>query len=156
MAQYLKEINFNRKVYVVGSQALAHELELVGVRTTGVGPERIQGPLVTAVTSSAFLDPEVGAVAVGFDREWSYDKLVKATTYLANPDCLFLAACPDEKLVIQGTGLHLPAGGIMMKSLELCSNRPARVMGKPSLNLFYMLQARYNIQPQKTLIIGDT
>ncbi|KAK8742004.1 hypothetical protein OTU49_002052 [Cherax quadricarinatus] len=29
-------------------------------------------------------------------------------------------------------------------------------MGKPSLNMFYMLQARYGVQPEKTLIIGDT
>lgn len=54
------------------------------------------------------LDPEVGAVAVGFDREFSYDKLVRATTYLANPDCLFLATNTDEKYMVPGTQLYLP------------------------------------------------
>lgn len=44
----------------------------------------------------------------------------------------------------------------MVKAIEQSCERPARVMGKPSLNIFYMLQARYGVQPQKTLIIGDT
>lgn len=54
------------------------------------------------------LDPEVGAVAVGFDREFSYDKLVRAATYLTNPDCLFLATNTDEKYLVTGTPLYLP------------------------------------------------
>lgn len=60
------------------------------------------------MTSNSFLDPDVGAVAVGFDREFSYDKLLRATTYLANPECLFLATNPDEKVAIPGSRHHFP------------------------------------------------
>lgn len=72
-------------------------------------PERIGGSIYTALADGTLgLDPEVGAVAVGFDREFSYDKLVKASTYLTKPDCLFLATNTDEKYMVTGTQLHLP------------------------------------------------
>ncbi|XP_050717442.1 glycerol-3-phosphate phosphatase-like [Eriocheir sinensis] len=157
LAQYLKEINFRKKVYVVGAAAIAQEMQKAGIRCIGVGPERIGGSIYTALADGTLgLDPEVGAVAVGFDREFSYDKLVRATTYLANPDCLFLATNTDEKYMVTGTQLHLPAAGILVRAIEKATGRQAQVMGKPSPTVLYMLQARHGVQPQKTLVIGDT
>lgn len=36
-ATYLKEKKFNKKVYIVGTQGIAKELEAVGIRYTGLG-----------------------------------------------------------------------------------------------------------------------
>ncbi|XP_042220543.1 glycerol-3-phosphate phosphatase-like [Homarus americanus] len=157
LAQYLKEIDFRKKVYVVGAPGLAQEIQKVGIQCIGVGPEKVEGSLYNAVAQGTLgLDPNVGAVAVGFDRDFNYDKLLRATSYLANPECLFLATNTDKKYVVTGTRHHLPAAGILVNAIENASSRPPRVMGKPSLNMLYMLQARYNVQPEKTLIIGDT
>ncbi|XP_066938564.1 glycerol-3-phosphate phosphatase-like isoform X1 [Macrobrachium rosenbergii] len=157
LAQYLKEIGFQKKVYVIGSPGLAEEMNKVGVRTTGVGPEKIEGSIYNAVNDGSLgLDTEVGAVAVGFDRDFNYDKMVRATSYLTDPECLFLATNTDEKYKVVGTRYHLPAAGILVACIEQCSDRPARIMGKPSMNIFYMLQARHGVQPEKTLVIGDT
>lgn len=157
VAQYLKEIGFNKKVYVVGAPGLAQEIQSVGIQCIGLGPEKIEGSIYNALARGTIgLDPRVGAVVVGFDQDFTYDKLVRATSYLANPECMFLATNMDEKYVVTGTRYHLPAAGILVSAIEKASNRPPRVMGKPSLNMFYMLQARYGVQPEKTLIIGDT
>ena len=37
LAQYLKEINFRKKVYVVGSAAIAQEMQDAGIRCIGIG-----------------------------------------------------------------------------------------------------------------------
>ncbi|MPC48631.1 Glycerol-3-phosphate phosphatase [Portunus trituberculatus] len=116
LAQYLKEINFQKKVYVVGAAAIAQELQDAGIRCIGVGPERIGGSIYAALAEGKLgLDPEVGAVAVGFDREFSYDKLVRAITYLANPECLFMATNTDEKYMVTGTPLYLPGEHVLTR-----------------------------------------
>lgn len=40
-------------------------------------------------------DPDIGAVIVGFDIDFSYPKLIKAATYAANSNVHFIGANPD-------------------------------------------------------------
>lgn len=66
-AQYLKQRNFNKKVYVVGSNGIGQELDAAGIRHYGIGPDVLNGPVLSLVTEK-YKDPEVGAVIVGFDE----------------------------------------------------------------------------------------
>ena len=66
-AQFLKQKNFNKKVYVIGSVGITKELDAVGIKSYGVGSDVLNAPLLSLMEEN-FKDPEVGAVVVGFDE----------------------------------------------------------------------------------------
>lgn len=88
------------KAYVLGSPALAAELEAVGVSSVGVGPEALQGENPSDWLAVP-LDPDVRAVVVGFDPHFSYMKLTKAVRYLQQPDCLLVGTNMDNRLPLE-------------------------------------------------------
>lgn len=88
------------KAYVLGSPALAAELEAVGVTSVGVGPEPLQGE-GPGDWLHAPLEPDVRAVVVGFDPHFSYMKLTKALRYLQQPGCLLVGTNMDNRLPLE-------------------------------------------------------
>lgn len=73
---------------------IAKELDKAGIPHTGLGPDPVEGQ----INYEAFKpDPDVGAVVVGFDEHFSYMKMLKAATYLNNPDVKFIGTNTDER-----------------------------------------------------------
>lgn len=88
------------KAYVLGSPALAAELEAVGVASVGVGPEPLRGDSPADWLAEP-LEADVGAVVVGFDPHFSYMKLTKAVRYLQQPGCLLVGTNMDNRLPLE-------------------------------------------------------
>lgn len=99
-AMYLKTVcKLEGKVYLIGSNAMEQELEAVGIRQTGAGPDLITGKQND--WANVPLDPEVKAVVVGFDEHFSYMKLNRALQYLTQQECLFVATNRDNRLPLE-------------------------------------------------------
>ncbi|XP_046394326.1 glycerol-3-phosphate phosphatase isoform X1 [Ischnura elegans] len=158
VATYLKEINFNKKVFLIGSEGLAKELDVAGIRYTGLGPDVM--PEVWSTLRSVegdienHLDGEVGAVVVGFDPHFSYPKLIKAASYLSNPDCLYIATNTDERFPVNSR-LVYPGTGSLVAAVTACSARSPLVLGKPNPYVADAIAKFHTLDPQRTLMIGD-
>ncbi|CAG9561255.1 unnamed protein product [Danaus chrysippus] len=151
VAHYLKGIGFRKKVYLIGSNGIGDELKAVGIRHIGVGPDQVKQDFKSM--NSSDLDPEVGAVVVGFDEHISYPKFMKAASYLANEQCLFVATNTDERFPKSSTVI-IPGTGTLVRAVETCSERKALVLGKPHDYVRKFLES-FGLDPARTLMIGD-
>lgn len=90
-AAYLRDVaRLRGKVYVIGCSGVMKELRDAGVP---VAEEEDAEPGASIYTCP--LDPDVNAVLVGYDENFTFMKLAKACCYLRNSECLFLATDPD-------------------------------------------------------------
>jgi 4-nitrophenyl phosphatase/phosphoglycolate phosphatase len=81
-AAYLDKANFKatgKKVYVIGEQGICDELDLIGV--PWLGAEQFKGQDADmSKCGTVEVDPDVGAVVVGFDRWFNYYKVRQMLT----------------------------------------------------------------------------
>ncbi|XP_055991224.1 glycerol-3-phosphate phosphatase [Sorex fumeus] len=141
------------RAYVLGSAALAAELEAVGIACLGVGPEPLQGDS-PAAWLAAPLEPGVRAVVVGFDPHFSYMKLTKAVRYLQQPDCLLVGTNLDNRLPLENGGF-IAGTGCLVRAVEMAAQRQADIIGKPSRFIFDCVSQEYGIDPARTVMVGD-
>lgn len=149
-AKYLEKRNFNKKVYCIGSSGIIEELDKVGIEHTDIGPDVITTNY-RDMLSDFTVDPNIGAVVVGFDEHFSFPKMMKAATYLKNPDVLFIGTNTDECFPSQ-KGV-VPGTGSIVKAVETCAERKPIVMGKPNPEICETLNDK--IIPERTLMVGD-
>lgn len=151
-AKYLENRQFDKKVYLVGSSGIAHELDKVGIKHNEPGPDVVTTNYLDIMNEYKF-DPEVGAVVVGFDEHFSFPKMMKAATYLNNPNVLFIATNTDERFPSK-IGI-VPGTGSIVSAVETCAERKPIIMGKPNPMICESLIVNEGIVPERTLMIGD-
>ncbi|XP_076749409.1 glycerol-3-phosphate phosphatase [Xylocopa sonorina] len=152
-AMYLKEKKFNKKAYVVGSIAIGKELENEGIQHCGIGPDVIKCDEVEMVKSFK-PDPEVGAVIVGFDIHFSFPKIMKAATYLRDPNVHFIGTNCDTERPSPNDN-KFPGTGCFITTVESATNRSAVMLGKPEAFISEYITKKYGLIPERTLMIGD-
>ena len=101
------------------------------------------------------IDPDVRCVVSCIDFHVSYLKILKAVTYLNNPEMLFLATNLEERHCYQQNVIS-PGEGALTQILCTASRRQPIVLGKPEKYMFEAVQKQFaNVSPNKTLMIGD-
>ncbi|XP_036326662.1 glycerol-3-phosphate phosphatase-like isoform X1 [Rhagoletis pomonella] len=152
-AAYLKARDFQKKVYVIGAGGITGELDAVGIKHSDIGPDVMNGTLAEYLATSFCKDAEIGAVVVGFDEHFSFCKMIKAASYLDNPECLFIATNTDERFPMPG--MVIPGSGSFVRAVQTCAEREPFVIGKPNPSICEWLINEGTIDPARTLMIGD-
>ncbi|XP_005097998.1 glycerol-3-phosphate phosphatase isoform X1 [Aplysia californica] len=153
-AAYLKKIQFEGTVYLIGKpDSLGEELSQVGIKYVGTGPDPVEGVVEDWLKMS--VNPEVKCVLVGFDPHISYMKIMKAATYLKNPNCLYLATNEDANLPAKGDVI-VPGTGCMVVTVTHAAKRSPEIMGKPEAHMFEVLQQAHGLDPSRCLMVGDS
>uniref|UniRef100_UPI00358E1EB8 glycerol-3-phosphate phosphatase-like n=1 Tax=Myxine glutinosa TaxID=7769 RepID=UPI00358E1EB8 len=157
-AQFLRQeasLPANGKVFVIGDAAVCEELDEAGISYVRPVPEPVFGDIEQ--WSSLPLEPDVCAVLVAFDQHFSYIKLTKACSYLADPECLFLATNRDNAEMV-APGRVIPVTGSLLAAVETGAARQAIVLGKPSpfiLRCIASVSPEGPLEPRRTAIVGD-
>merc|ERR550519_540085 len=114
-AAYLEDVGFDKSksVYVVGSTGITQELDDIGVKHNDVGPDPAPVDIVLEDMRKRLPHPEegIGAVIVGHDVHFSFIKMTRAASYLADPAITFIATNTDEQFPMKGTGIIVPGTG---------------------------------------------
>lgn len=149
-ALYLRDVaKVQGKVFVIGCEGVRKELREAGV------PFLEEDDPPDATIYNCALSPDVKAVLVGHDDKLTFLKLAKASCYLRDPECLFLATDNDPWHPLRD-GRILPGSGCLTAALEVASGRKATVIGKPSRFMFECISSQFRgVDPAQCLMVGD-
>uniref|UniRef100_A0A7E4UWN1 Phosphoglycolate phosphatase n=1 Tax=Panagrellus redivivus TaxID=6233 RepID=A0A7E4UWN1_PANRE len=150
----------NKKVYLIGSQGVIDELDNLGIEYFGTGPDPISRQHDTRpFIYDLELDEEikdVGAVVVGYEKYFNYHKLMKAANYIAQDEsCIFIATNTDETCPGPDPDTVIPDAGPIVAAVQCACGREPIVVGKPHTPAFDYICHRWNINPDRTMMIGD-
>lgn len=152
-AHFLATKKFQKKVFIMGEKGIKYELEKAGL-CCSFTDKRMDRPMVDFVKDLK-LDPDVGAVVVGRDSNFNMAKVVHAGSYLLNPKVIFLGTCLDAAYPI-GKNRVMVGAGAMLAAMKTYTGRMPLVMGKPNPWMVDKLTRKGLIQPESTLMVGDT
>jgi len=155
LAKFMKEKKFQKKAYVMGGQGLVDELQLVGIESLPLDQSSLEGFSTPEDIHSFVLDSDVGAVVVGNAKDFDAAKLTKASCYLKDPEIMFVATSRDMAFPA-APGRMVPREGVMVAAIQAASQRMPFICGKPNPYMCIDLMRQGVIQPERTLIIGDT
>jgi 4-nitrophenyl phosphatase len=113
--------------------------------------------LVTSGVQTA-LDPEgkVAAVVVSRQNDFDYFTTARASALLRyNEGIHFIATNIDEASPSISASLLVPAAGTMVAAVETASGRKSISVGKPSKKLADVVVETFQLNPKRTLMVGD-
>ncbi|KAF7636626.1 hypothetical protein Mgra_00004022 [Meloidogyne graminicola] len=164
-------VNKGKKVYLIGSQCLKYELDVLNIDYFCDGTDLVD--IQSSSNSQAFKIEEhpdnVGAVVVGFDKYCNVLNLMKAANYLKsiyltflnktgihflNEDCLFFATTEEETCPCPN--LTTIGAAPLVAAVKTASGREPLIVGKSSAPAFEFICRLCGVDdPRRILMIGD-
>ncbi|XP_076252641.1 uncharacterized protein LOC143191452 isoform X2 [Rhynchophorus ferrugineus] len=152
---YLKSINFDKEIYVVGFKSLKETLQQAGFRVHDDNDDHVEEIPHTIYKSINNINPNVGAVIMDVDVNITFIKMQKCVEYLKKNDAIFLVGGWDPVLPFNTTKLIGPK--YFIQAVEDLSNKKPTILSKPSDEYHSVLSNIFkNVVPNRTLFIGDS
>lgn len=153
IVNYLRSLNFDKKIYTIG-RSIAEELNEFQIHCTSPDESIIDKHYTNVTIDMLNLDRDVGAVLVNYEYNFHYTHIFRAVNYLKDPNCLFLASCVDDRIP-SGTEMIIPGISPIARAIEACSYRKVMNLGKPNPEMCRALLNDGITRPERTLMIGD-
>ncbi|MEG1528019.1 MAG: HAD-IIA family hydrolase [Clostridia bacterium] len=129
--EYLKENYAGKSVYLVGNKELAQQFEQSGI----------------------ILSEQANIVVLGYDTELTYQKLLIATTKIAQ-GATYIATHPD--FVCPCSPVYAPDVGSFIALLQKSANRlPDVICGKPDKIMGECIKRKFKLDNASIAFIGD-
>ena len=166
-----KKFTFDKKkdkILFIGSETLYKMITNLGINVLWTGDKNIFPKLKDTTNETNItdiiemkLDPNVKAVVLGYDKQFTLNDANLACRYLHEiPECICIGTNEDHTYIAQSkpNKVTLPhSGGIMafIKSF-LPENKEMVIVGKPNKLLFDLIVGKHEyINPKRTIMIGD-
>lgn len=133
---YVQSQTAHRTCYVIGEKGLRSQL----------------GKVLKLYPLTRQLSGSPDCVIVGKDEGFTYKKLALAQHYILGGAEL-IATNKDVSFPVR-EGVN-PGGGALVAALEACTDKVAKVMGKPSDVMAAYLKAKFSVPLSRWLLIGD-
>jgi len=152
-AQYLKHINFEGNIYMIGNEAMRDAVsKLPGVKVFDY--ERHEKDFPTPNELSRVPLEKIDAVVIGFDKGVNYTKMAYASMILRHyPDIPFISTNKDT--VYPANGRILPGAGAILKVVEVAADRESFVVGKPGSFIINHIMKKLNKSKGEICMVGD-
>ncbi|CAG9787914.1 unnamed protein product [Diatraea saccharalis] len=153
IAEYLKSLNFNKKIYCVACPETMRVLERAGFQC-------FEGPEVGSENYRDYLiyledDLDVGAVVFDSDFRVNLPRLYKALTYLKRPEVLFINGATDRHVPFKPGCMVLGTGAFTDLVVDETKRQPVQ-LGKPGKLFGEFAMKRAGVtDPNRVLFIGD-
>eukprot|EP00980_Cylindrotheca_fusiformis_P008087 scaffold1722_cov120-Cylindrotheca_fusiformis.AAC.17 len=155
-AAYLEQTKFKetgKKAYIIGEVGICEELDLIDIPYIG-GPADSDKVPDMGPGGKLEVDPDVGAVIVGFDRTVNYYKIQYAQLCINEENAEFIATNLDA--VTHLTDAQEWAGnGSMVGAIKGCTGQEPTVVGKPSPLMIEYLESKYGVDRKRICMVGD-
>ena len=164
-AFYINNLNLKSKsnIYIVGSKNLHQTLIKNTKNLIFCGLNDNKKTLRTFSENNKELDlllldikrNRYSAVVVGWDDSFNTYKLAKVCSILKYQKKCHFISCNNDFTAPFSPDLVMPASGSIISAIETASGRKAICVGKPSKELSKNIIAKFNLNPNKTIMIGD-
>ena len=133
--ELLKEKHRGELIYVQGTKSLIQEFVQSGLNVT------------------TEYDENAKAVVVGFDPEFSGEKVYNTCKMLSLHDLPYYATNPDWVCPVEFG--YIPDCGAMCQSIERATGKKPIFIGKPEPTMIYKAMEKFGVKKEEVVVIGD-